>query len=509
MQRKYIGRILAVVGLVLLLSSTLTWFIGAHTMALTKVTIALILFGIYAATNFGDLGESASSRGAFFYGVSAIGTLLLVGVLAAINFIAAKNPKSWDLTKNQIHTLSSDTVKTLEGLKDDLTVTAFYRPGEPELETFTSLADKYKAKSDHIKVEILDPAKEPMRVKDLNIQSSGPRVLVTLGKTEGRVQELTEEELTNAIVKVTHSSVKKIYFTAGHGESDLDDTSPTGLSEVKKRMENEGLKAEKLNVAGATEIPEDAQAIVIAGPAKAFQPGETEGLKKFLDAGGRAMVMVEPLAQSGLEEFLKDYNVEADNALIVDPISRVFGASEAMPVVQTYSETSEITRDFRLNTAFPTARPLTILHEKRSTATVDELATSMPTAWGETNPTGKVEHNDNERSGPFPLVVAATEDTKSAQPKRTDQLRMVVAGDRDFATNQYRNFVGNEDFFLNCLNWLSGQTERITIRPRTRDASRLYLTETQKASIFFLGIDILPVTLLAIGLSVWSVRRSK
>ncbi|MBI5549794.1 MAG: hypothetical protein HY901_38400, partial [Deltaproteobacteria bacterium] len=57
--------------------------------------------------------------------------------------------------------------------------------------------------------------------------------------------------------------------------------------------------------------------------------------------------------------------------------------------------------------------------------------------------------------------------------------------------------------------WLSDQTERITIRPRLRDASRLYLTPTQQATIFFLAIDVLPVTLLAAGLAVWLVRRSK
>jgi ABC-type uncharacterized transport system involved in gliding motility auxiliary subunit len=137
----------------------------------------------------------------------------------------------------------------------------------------------------------------------------------------------------------------------------------------------------------------------------------------------------------------------------------------------------------------------------------------MPSAWGETNPTGKVQRDENEKGGPFPLVVSVTKDTKAnpaeASAHRSDQARLVVAGDRDFATNKYHHAVGNEDFYLNCLNWLSEQSERITIRPRLRDASRLYLTPTQQATIFFLAIDVLPVTLLAAGLAVWLVRRSK
>ncbi len=508
MQRKHIGSILGVIGLVLLLSSVLTWSIGYPTMVVAKIALAVVFFAVYLVTNLGSLGADASSKGTFFYGVSGLAALVLIALLGLVNYIAVKNPKTWDLTKNQIHTLSPDTLKTLDGLKADVTTTAFYRASEPTYEVLRDLFDRYKLKSEHFKFDFVDPIKDPLKAKQFGIKESGPRVVVKLGATESRVQELTEEALTNAIVKVTHSSAKKVYFTSGHGESDPDDTSPGGFSDVKKRMENEGLKPEKLNLASAPEIPQDAQAVVIAGPLKQFQPGEAAAVKKFLDAGGKAFVMVEPETETGLEPLLADFNVEADKSMVVDPVSRLFGASEAIPVVQSYGE-SEITRDFRLNTVFPTARPLTVLHGQKSQAHAQPLALSMPSAWGETNPTGKVQRDENEKGGPLPLVVTATLDTKAAAGKRSDEARLVVSGDRDFATNKFRNAYGNEDFFLNCMSWLSGQTERITIRPRTREASRLYLTDTQKASIFFFTIDVLPVTLLAVGLSVWLARKSR
>lgn len=509
MQRKYIGRILAVIGLVLLLSSVLTFLIGAPTMALGKVGLALVLFTVYAITNFGDLGSSASSKGTFFYVVSAVSAVAVVGLLVAANYVAAKHPKTFDLTSNKIHTLSPDTVKTLEGLKEDVTAYAFFRSGEQGYEVLNDLFGKYAAKGPHFKFEFVDPIKDPVKVQQFGIREGGPRVVVKVGATESRFGEFTEEALTNAIVKVTHSQTKTLYFITGHGEADVDDTSPAGLSDIKKRMENEGLKAQKLNLAAAPAIPNDAQAIVIAGPMKPFQPGEADLVRKYLDAGGKALIMVEPQVESGLDEVLRAYSVEADPTLVIDPISRLFGASEAIPVVQNYNESSEITKDFRLNTVFPTARPLTVLHEEGATATAQPLALSMPSAWGELNPDGEVKRDENEKGGPFPLVVTATKDTKSAEGKRSDEARVVVSGDRDFPTNKFRNAYGNEDFYLNCLNWLSEQTERITIRPRMREASRLYLTDTQKASIFFLAIDVLPVTLLAIGLVVWVVRRSK
>jgi ABC-type uncharacterized transport system involved in gliding motility auxiliary subunit len=425
----------------------------------------------------------------------------------------AKNTKSWDLTKNQIHTLSQDTVKTLETLKEDVTATAFYGSTEQQFPVLEDLFKRYQGHSEHFKYEFVDPIKDPLKRQQFNVRSDGPRVVVKLKQTEARFQELNEEALTNAIVKVTHAATKKIYFTTGHGEADPEETKETGLSEVKKRMENEGLKAEKVNLATTAEIPADAQAVVVAGPAKAFDPAEVATLKKYLDAGGKAFIMVEPMVDSGLDGLLKAFNVEADQSMVVDPVSRLLGTSEVVPVVQEYNKESEITRDFHLNTVFPTARPLTVLHEAGNTANAQPVALSMPSAWGETNPTGKVQRDENEKGGPFPLVVSVTKDTKAnpaeASAHRSDQARLVVAGDRDFATNKYHHAVGNEDFYLNCLNWLSEQSERITIRPRLRDASRLYLTPTQQATIFFLAIDVLPVTLLAAGLAVWLVRRSK
>ncbi|MGI5862249.1 MAG: GldG family protein [Myxococcales bacterium] len=511
MKLKYAGRILGVLGLVILASSTITFIIGAPlSMVVGKIILAGFFFASYAVTNWGDLGASASSRGTFFFGVSAIGALLVVALLGMGNYIVHRKPKSWDLTKAQIHTLSPDTLKTLDGLKEDVTALAFYRSGEPSYEALADLFRRYGERSPHFKYEFVDPIKDPMRVEQYGIRDGGPRVVVKLGATESRFQELSEESLTNAIVKVTHSATKKLYFTTGHGEADFEDEGPTGLSAVKQRMENEGLVAAKLNLAAATEIPKDAEAIVIAGPAKPFQPGEVDAVRRYLDAGGKAFLMLEPSVESGLELLLEDFNVQADNATVIDPISRLFGASEAIPVVQSYNQQSEITRDFTLNTVFPTARPITVLHGGASKAVASPLALTMPSAWGETDlTTPEVKQDEHEKGGPFPLVVTVTLDTKGAENKRSDEARLVVAGDRDFATNKFRAAYGNEDFFLNGLNWLAAQTERITIRPRLREASRLFLSPVQQAGIFFLTVDILPVTLLGLGLVVWMVRRSK
>jgi ABC-type uncharacterized transport system involved in gliding motility auxiliary subunit len=85
----------------------------------------------------------------------------------------------------------------------------------------------------------------------------------------------------------------------------------------------------------------------------------------------------------------------------------------------------------------------------------------------------------------------------------------VVAGDGDFFSNQYLQIGANRDFAMNAIGWLAEQEDRITIRPRSREASMVTLTDAQATALKFLTVDVLPVALLGIGLAVWTVRRSR
>ena len=86
---------------------------------------------------------------------------------------------------------------------------------------------------------------------------------------------------------------------------------------------------------------------------------------------------------------------------------------------------------------------------------------------------------------------------------------MVVVGSSQFFSNKYEQVLGNRDFFLNLVNWLGDQGDRLTIRPKTRDASRIFLTQAQVTGLRFLTMDALPVSLLGLGLAVWLIRRNK
>ncbi len=520
MKPSSIGRICGAIGLIFLGWSGLIWVVfNSVPLVVAHGLLGVALIVIFAITNVGQFGAFATSRGFFYVALTSFGTAFLLLAIVFANYMTKKKDVAWDVTKNKIHTLAPDTVKTLTGLKSDLQVLAFFSPGEPNMEQAQSLLNKYARQSDKVKVEWVDPVQRPDLVKKYGVRKEGSHRMVVLYPaptpndtkvpTEQRVNDITEESLTNAIVKATHQSEKTIYFVTGHNEADLDDTKGEGLAEVKKRMEGEGLKAQKLNLASNAEIPKDAGAVVEAGPLVDLAPAEVETLRKYLNAGGRALIMVEPQTSiPNLIGLLKQWAVEPDEAVIVDPLARLFGAGVFTPVVQDYAQDSDITKDFRLNTVYPTARPLTVLHDVTGVQ-AKPLALTLQSSWAEKHPDQPpVKHDEDEKVGPLPVAVVVTKDTKVTADKRSDEARLLVFGDRDFATNQYHLAFGNEDFFLNCLNWLVEQTDRITIRPRLRDASRLFLTETQSTAIFVGAIEV-PVLILVAGLWVWMTRRAR
>ena len=79
MELKNLGRILAVLGGLLLASSCLTWFIGAKSYVTVKLVLAVIFFAVFFITNRHHLGTTSAGKSSFFLGVTSVSTAVLIG----------------------------------------------------------------------------------------------------------------------------------------------------------------------------------------------------------------------------------------------------------------------------------------------------------------------------------------------------------------------------------------------------------------------------------------------
>jgi hypothetical protein len=157
---------------------------------------------------------------------------------------------------------------------------------------------------------------------------------------------------------------------------------------------------------------------------------------------------------------------------------------------------------------FPTARSLVAL--RGAQARPVPLALVAEGAWAETDVSsifgGTARLDEGEKVGPFPVALAVSAPVPGTPPR---ELRAVVMGDADFFSNGYLQLLGNRDFFLSAVSWLAERDDRLVIRTRTREGSRLDLTEAQVGLLKFLAIDVVPLLLLLVGLSVWLARRER
>jgi len=309
----------------------------------------------------------------------------------------------------------------------------------------------------------------------------------------------------------------------GHGEKRVDNFENQGFSTVKGALEKDGFKVEKSLLLQSGEIPSDTELLVIAGPEKPILPEEQKLIQGYLDEGGSVLLLLDPQSKSGMENFLKQWGIESPDSFVIDPMSKLFGGDYAAPVVSQYIS-HEITREFALPTIFPLLRTVTAL--KNTDADATEFLLTGANSWGETNldvlKEGKSQFNEkSDIKGPVSVAVISTREvpakgTKKAEKnnkpdstadlKNTKKAHLTVIGDSDFADNQYFNFSGNGDLFLNVASFLAEEENLISIRPKERKNSPLSLTSDQGILILMLGL-LTPSLVIFLGVKTWWRRR--
>lgn len=518
MRTPTLGKILGAFGLVALLSSPFTYFLTAHSLWLAgaKALLGVLLIGAYFATNVGELGQFASRKGTFFFVSSALMVAVVLAGLVAVNYIAAKKHKTWDLTRQKLFTLAPQTQSTLHGLEEKVTAIGFIpanHPAYPQLEAiFRRYHDVAPDKFDY---QFKDPMKNPDLAAKYELKQGQVTVVLTRGEGEKEshtsLNVVSEQELTNALIKLGAAGTQKVYFLAGHGEWSL--SGPSGgqsLTELGRALGQEGYTAAPLNLAGKTEVPRDASLVVIAGPKSEVSAPEQKALSTYLEEGGRMLVFTEAGADAKLNPLLAPYGVEADKGVIADDHYAVQSPYLILSNFYAEHEATHLLKELQLNLQLPTARGLTVLHSGLAKdVKVTPLVLTSPYAWEESTPDDNPQRSPGEKTGQIPLLVVATRSTASAAHKRYDEARLAVFGDSELLVDANWGYEPNRNLVLNALGWASNQVSKITIRPPDPEISSLDLSPTVMRKIRFAATDLLPLSLLGIGLAIWLKRRNQ
>jgi len=517
---KTLGKVLGGIGIVLLVSAPFTWYVlrsAPYATAYAGVKIALgvvmIAFWVLRGRDAGD------ERAFFFYVTSGLIGLAVIVIGAGVNFIANKKVKTYDWTTKKIYSLAPQTTQALKDLKEPVKAYGFMDTKHQAYDTLKGLFDRYASESDKFTYEFKDPKKSIELNAKYNIKEGQTTVIITKGKgaTESHtaLSVISEQELTNSLLKLSSSGTQKVYFTTGHAEWPLT-AAPTGpgldppnaVSELKDSLGQEGYAVEPLDLAQrGNEIPRDAAVLVVVHASAPFSAGEKAAIDKYLGQGGRLVYFADWDAESGLEDVIAKYGIQIEKGVVADalnmedPFSAIGFATE--------HEISNVLKQLGANLLFQTSRGLTPLREGTAPGvTVTPVLTSSPKSWVETTPENP-DPSDGERLGAIPLIAAATADTKAAADKRFDEARVLVYGDASLVDDKKWGHEVVRNLVLNGFGWTSTQVARITIRPPDRDISTLDLTDELYLRLVFLSIDAFPTLLIALGIAIYVSRKSR
>jgi ABC-type uncharacterized transport system involved in gliding motility auxiliary subunit len=481
----------------------------------------VLFLGISVAMSFDGLRErlqSGEGRRAGKYGSSAlVGTLLGIAILGLLAFLSTRYSQRFDWSEQRVNTLTSQSLKLLEGLADELRMTAFF-PSGPEFIGARDLLDRYAYASPRIQLEFADPNQRPDLVAALAVDSeslAAGLVHLALAEESVAVTELSESAITNALVKLSRDEERTIYFLEGHNERPIVGEradQAKGFGRALQALRNETYRVESLLLAAAGDVPDDADLVVIAGPTRPFPVQEHTALARYLERGGALFVLLDPRSNSDIGADLRRWGVEVGDDVIFDAKLALFG-QEASPFAGKYAH-HPITGEMRDVVLFHMVRSVDVAEGYSDLQTVvftgeDSWAERDLEGWTRS---GRATFDEGDLLGPVGVMVAGSLDSGSDGASSDDEeggARLVVVGDSDFASNEYIANYQNRDLFVNAVNWLVDDSEHISLRPPISRASRFRLSADEFMRIQYLSLFVLPETIAVLGVLAWWLRRKR
>lgn len=525
----YLGLVLVIVGAFLYSTEA-----APRVYVLISLILGAGLLATFAIIEWDQVKAVLGLRSTRYGANAAALVLILIGILTFVNLIGARYSKRVDMTSAKRFSLSDLTINVLKGLKQNIKVMAFYRTTGSEAQARRELEDllsQYRYYSHKISYEFIDPDKEPAVAKQYNINAYGTTVFESNSKTE-HITGTSEEQITNALVKVTRQGQKTICFIEGHGEHSIDDTDRGGFSQVKQAVINQSYAVYKLPLLQEAAIPDSCNAIVVAGPKKDLLEPEQKAIADYLNRGGKALFLLDPdfpEKTSDLSGLLSAWHVKLGKNIVVDVsgAGRMFNMGPLAPAVGEYVSHA-ITRSFNTASFFPLVRSVDPGDSQGDTLQAQSLAKTSERSWADTNPPKSKDEAIKfdpqlDVRGPISVAVAVTAIPKELPRKNMSTLtpqelalepekhevktRIVVIGNSAFATNTYFGLSGNGDFMMNAINWLAEEEDLIAIRPKSRDVRIVQISLSQMKTIFYLTVMALPALVLIAGGIVWWKRR--
>lgn len=474
-------------------------------------------------------GISARAFRAGGYSVAA--AALVIAIAVVVNVLAGALPAKYtqiDTTSSQLFSISQQTEEVLSGLDEDVIIYWVVRSGEED-ETLELLLEQYKGMSRHISVVKKDPDVYPGFAETYELEGDYSNCLVVESEKRFRsvaydsiysydyssyyttgsydVSFAGESAVTSAISYVTSETLSKIYLLTGHGESVLS-------TDFSSAVEQENVEMAELSLLTQTAVPEDADCVLIYGPTRDISEEELELLRNYLAEGGNMMLLTDPPQEdtdyTNLYALMDDYGMRVNEGIVLEEDYNYYALGTPyylLPELSYHTITAPLI-DGGYYVLLPVAQGLDYSEMVRENLSVSQLLTTSDSAFSKLAgySLDTYEKEEGDIDGPFSLAMIGTEtideDTESSVIW-VSSLALL-----DDSTNQQVSG-GNQDFFLNCLGFLTEQESSITIHAKSLSYDYLTMSSFSSTLWTVLFVAVIPLGYLLIGIQIWYRRKRR
>lgn len=466
------------------------------------------LFLVAAVLSYRDIAEFFAHRGARLGTNALTQIVLIVVVLVLVNFLGYRHHKRYDLTIEKLYTLSDQSRHIVADLKEDVEIIRFDKAIDTD---FQDLGAEYANINPRVHYREVDPEEQPEIARQYGATDMNQTV-VSYGGRNVVLDGSGERDVTDGILRATRQTVKTICSLTGHGERATWSAEQDGYSIVSDQLKREGYQTKDINLVSADRVPPECNVLLVAGPKQPLFEQESQMIAKYLDGGGKALLMFDPETNPHLDSVFGPWNINLGNNVVIDATGagQMFGTGPAVPLVVDYGN-SAITRGLDgTMTFFPLARTVLIADKsKRSPENTELVKTSERSFTVPNLKTEDVKYDPaRDTAGPLSLAVSAERRPESAGGTGSSvDARLVVIGNSSFAANQWFGSQRNGDLFLNTINWLAQDENLISIRPKIPTNRRVNLTAAQQRVLSWLSMALLPGIVVLSGILLWLKLR--
>jgi len=429
-------------------------------------------------------------------------TLVILSLLIGLAWLSRLYSTQIDLTTNANNTLSEASQKILTTLPETITVTAYIRESHLQKQ-IAQLLNRYRRFKENIDFSFINPDSVPEKTRELNIGPQGAIVIEYQGRSE-KLMFLDESSLSNALLQLANTNERWITFITGHGERSPAGQANFDLGLFGKQLEQHKIKAQTINLAQISSIPDNSSLLILASPAVALLSGELSIISDYIEQGGNLLLLTDPDNQH-LNTIEQQLGIHKLPGTIVDSSSGLYGIDDPTFVLVSEYTRHPVTVNFNSITVFPVA--VALESDEEGNFKTEAIISSVLRSWTETGKiSGKIrfDPDSKEREGPLTIAYALTRDFSDK-----NQQRIVVMGDGDFLSNAYLGNVGNSELGFRLINWLTHNDQFIEIPVKVSTGKSLELTLTSIAIIGVGFLFILPLMLLMTGFIIWRRRKRR